>query len=156
MAVKPIPDGYHAVTPYLCISGAAKALDFYRDAFGAVERFRLEMPGGDIGHAELQIGDSVLMLAEACEESSASAPDALGGTTVSIHLYVEDVDALFARALAAGASEIRPPGDQFYGDRTGMLRDPFGHVWALATHTEDLSEAEIGERLQAMMPAQPA
>lgn len=150
MPVQPVPEGYHSVTPYLSIRGAAKALDFYQKAFNAIERFRLPMPNGDIGHAEIQIGDSVIMLADGCDEFDFRSPDLVGGTSVGIHLYVNDVDALFEQAIAAGASTVKPVEDQFYGDRSGTLKDPFGHVWFLATHKEDLTPEEIDQRAAAL------
>jgi PhnB protein len=150
MAIKPIPDGYHAVTPYLSIKGAAEAIEFYKRAFNATEIFRLVAPSGEIGHAEIKVGDSPIMLADACEESGFRSPASLGGSTVGLHLYVQDVDALFAHALGAGAKSVRPVQDQFYGDRSGTLEDPFGHVWFLATHKEDLSPEEINRRADAL------
>ncbi len=151
MAVKPKPDGYHTATPYLIIQGAAKAIEFYKQAFGATELMRLDAPGGTIGHAEIKIGDSPIMLADEHPEMGYRSPQALGGTPVSLMLYVEGVDAMFAQALAAGATIQRPVQDQFYGDRSGTLVDPFGHVWTIATHTEDLSPDEITARLEAVM-----
>lgn len=148
-AVKPIPEGYHAVTPYLIINGADKAIEFYKKAFGATEVMRMKSPDGKIGHAELKIGDSSLMLADEHPDMNARGPKSYGGSPVTIHLYVEDVDATCKRALAAGATELRPVKDQFYGDRTGSLTDPFGHVWHIATHKEDLSAAEMQKRAQA-------
>jgi PhnB protein len=149
--VKPIPEGYHTLTPYLSIQGAAAAIEFYQRAFGAVERFRLVAPNGDIGHAELKIGDSSIMLADDCgTEAAFHNPRTLGGSSIGLHLYVEDVDVRFAQAVEAGAKVIRPVQDQFYGDRTGTLEDPFGHVWFLATHTEDLSPEEIKRRAEAL------
>lgn len=149
MSVKPQPDGYHSLTPYLLIDGAAAAIEFYRAAFGAEELMRL---GDDaqIAHAEIRIGDSVVMLADATTEAFGRCPMALGATCVGLMLYVPDVDARFATALAAGATEVRPVVDQFYGDRSGMLRDPFGHVWTLATHVEDLTPEQISARLAAL------
>jgi PhnB protein len=147
--VKPIPDGYHSVTPYLCIDGAAKALDFYKKVFGATEVLKMQEPGGKVGHAELQIGDSRIMLADEYPDMGFRSPRAIGGSPVSIHLYVEDADAVFNRAVAAGAKSLRPMKDQFYGDRSGSVEDPFGHWWHIATHTEDLSEEEIGRRAAA-------
>jgi PhnB protein len=149
MAVKPIPEGYHTATPYLFVEGAAKAIDFYCRAFGATEVLRLEAPGGRIGHAEIKIGDSLIMLADENREFGALGPKSLGGATSSILLYVEDVDARFQRAIAAGAKEIRPVKDQFYGDRSGTLEDPFGHKWSIATHKEDVSTDEIRRRLES-------
>jgi PhnB protein len=151
MPVKPIPDGYHTATPYLIIRGAAEALDFYRRAFGATELLRVPMPGGKIGHAEIKIGDSIIMLADEAPEMDARSPQALGGTPVGIMLYVEDVDSRFPQAVAAGAKVIKPLADQFYGDRSGTLLDPYGHKWTIATHKEDVSPEEIDKRLAAMM-----
>ena len=150
MTVKAIPDGYHSVTPYLSIRGASQALEFYQRAFNATELFRLVAPSGEIGHAEIRIGDSAIMLADPCEEGSFRHPQSLGGSSVGLHLYVEDVDALFAQAVAAGAKTIRAVQDQFYGDRTGTLEDPFGHVWFLATHKEELTPEEINQRAEAL------
>lgn len=150
MTVKPIPDGYHGVTPYLSIDGAAAAIAFYIQAFGAVELFRLSIPGGGIGHAEITIGGLPIMLADPCEEQHFRSPQSLGGSPVGLHLYVEDVDAVFARAVAAGAKPVKPVQDQFYGDRTGTLEDPFGHLWFLATRKEDLDPEEIGRRADAL------
>ncbi|HVJ73068.1 MAG TPA: VOC family protein [Casimicrobiaceae bacterium] len=147
MTVKATPAGYHSVTPYLCIRGAAKALDFYARAFGAKEKFRLPM-GERIGHAEILIGDSHVMLADEMDDHR--SPQSYGGTPVSLMIYTDDVDAMFKRAIAAGATQKRPVENQFYGDRTGVLVDPFGHVWSIATHVEDVSEEEIGRRMAAM------
>ncbi len=150
MAVKPIPEGYHTVTPYLMIKGAADAIEFYRHAFGAIETFRLTSPNGEIGHAEIRIGDSSVMLADDCGgQASFRNPGALAGSSIGLHVYCENVDALFARAVEAGAKVIRPLQDQFYGDRSGTLEDPFGHVWFLATHIEDVPPEEIGKRAEA-------
>ncbi|MBI4602402.1 MAG: VOC family protein [Planctomycetes bacterium] len=146
MPVKPIPDGYHSVTPYLIVEGAARAIEFYQQAFGASERLRMPAPGGKVGHAELVIGGSCIMLADEFPEMGFRGPRAIGGSPVGILLYVEDVDAVFARAMAAGAKALRPVKDQFYGDRSGTLEDPFGHVWTIATHKEDLSPEEIQRR----------
>ncbi len=150
MTAKPIPEGYHSVTPYLGIDGAAAAIEFYKQAFGAIELFRLVAPGGEIGHAEIRIGNSPIMLADGCAEGPFRSPRALGGSSIGLHVYVDDVDALFARAVAAGAKVVRPLQDQFYGDRTGTLEDPYGHVWFLATHKEDLTPEEIDRRAQAL------
>jgi PhnB protein len=150
MSVKPIPEGFHTATPYLAIKGASEAIEFYKKAFGATERFRLSMPDGVVGHAEIQIGDSCIMLADECDESGFQSPATLGGSSFGLHLYVEDVDARFAQAIAAGATLVSPVKDQFYGDRLGSLKDPFGHVWFLSTHIEDLDEAEIAERAHKM------
>ena len=147
MTVKAIPEGYHSVTPYIIVKGAAKALDFYARAFGAKEKFRLPM-GDIIGHAEIVIGDSHVMLADVMDDHK--DPRKLGGTPVSLMIYTSDADAMFARAIAAGAKQIRPVENQFYGDRTGVLEDPFGHVWSIATHVEDVSDEEIRRRMAAM------
>jgi PhnB protein len=151
MAVKPIPDGYHAVTPYLIVAGAARAIDFYKTVFGASERMRIDGPGGTIGHAELQVGDSVVMLADEVPAMGHKGPKAYGGAAVSLMIYVTDVDATFKRAREAGATAPRPVQDQFYGDRSGTLVDPFGHVWTISTHTEDLSPEEMQRRAEAAM-----
>src|SRR5262249_6668541 len=143
---KPVPDGYHAVTPYLIVSGGAKALEFYAQAFGAVERLRMQDPTGKVGHAEIVIGGSCRMLARAHPEVGALSPSSVGGSPVSLHLYVEDVDAVVARAVAAGATLTRPVADQFYGDRVGGITDPFGHRWSIATHKEDLTNEELHRR----------
>jgi PhnB protein len=150
MTVKPVPDGYHTATPYLIINGAADAIEFYKQAFDAAEVMRLPGPAGKLGHAEIQIGDSRIMLADENPEMGFQGPKALGGTAVSICLYVEDVDAIFPQALDAGAKQLRPLQDQFYGDRSGTLEDPFGHVWTVATHKEDLTDEEIGKRMESM------
>jgi PhnB protein len=144
--VRPIPAGYHAVTPYLSIRGAAQAIDFYKRAFGAKELMRMEGPEGKLGHCEIQIGDSRLMLADEYESMQFLGPRSRGGTTVQIHLYVPDVDTTVARAAAAGGRIIRPVEDQFYGDRAGAIEDPFGHRWHIATHKEDVSLAEAKRR----------
>lgn len=146
---KPIPEGYHSVTPYLIINGATAALDYYTRAFGAVELFRMPAPEGKIGHAEIKIGDSPIMLADEAPEMGYKSPQSLGGSPVSIMIYVEDVDTVFNRAIAAGGKEQRPVKDQFYGDRSGTLEDPFGHVWHVATHKEDVSPEEMERRAQA-------
>ena len=147
MTVPAQPPGYHSVTPYLAIRGAAQALDFYARAFGATETLRLPM-GELIGHAEIRIGDSIVMLAD--EMEGHAGPQTLGGKTVSLMIYTDDVDAMFARAIAAGATAKRPVENQFYGDRTGVLVDPYGHVWSIATHVEDVPGEEIARRLAAM------
>ena len=147
--VKPIPDGYPRVTPYLCVDDAAKAIEFYKEALGAEERMRMDGPDGRIGHAELAIGDSVIMLADEYPDVGALSAKTVGGTPVSIHVYVEDVDDTFARAVKAGAKELRPVEDQFYGERTGWLEDPFGHRWSVASHVEDVSPEEMQERMAA-------
>ncbi|HXT60447.1 MAG TPA: VOC family protein [Pirellulales bacterium] len=149
MPVKPIPNGYHTVTPYLIVNGAAKALAFYQQAFGAKELFRMEHPGGKIGHAEFKIGDSPIMLADEFPEMGARSPQSLGGTPVSILLYVENVDQMTEQAVAAGAKILRPLQNQFYGDRSATLADPFGHTWHVATHVEDVSSEEMSKRAEA-------
>ena len=146
MAVKPIPEGYHSVTPYLIINGAADAIEFYKQAFGATELFRFPAPDGKIGHAEIKIGDSPIMLADEFAEMGYKGPRALGGSPVSLMIYLEDVDTVFNRAVEAGASVKEAVQDKFYGDRTGTLTDPFGHVWHVSTHKEDVSMAEMEER----------
>jgi PhnB protein len=150
MTVKPIPDGYHTATPYLSISGAKDAIEFYKLAFGATEVFCMGTPTGEVAHAEIRIGDSQIMLGEACEDSPMPSPDTLGGSTVAVHLYVEDVDAMFEQAIDAGALDIKSVEDQFYGDRMGTLKDPFGHIWFVSTHIEDLTPEEIQQRAEAM------
>ena len=152
MAIKPIPAGYHTLTPYINIKGAVEAIEFYKKAYGAKEIGRITMAGGTIAHAEIQIGDSKIMLAEESEQWGNKSPQALGGSPVCLCLYVEDVDAVFAQALAAGATvtgemEVK---DQFYGDRSGSLTDPFGHKWTIMTHKEDVSFEEMQERANAM------
>ena len=148
--VKAQPDGYHTATPYLIINGAARAIEFYKKAFGAVEQFRMAQPDGSVGHAEILIGDSVIMMADEFPEKGYRGPLSLGGSTASILLYVGDVDAVFKRAIAAGAKELIPVQDQFYGDRNGTLTDPFGHRWTIGTHIEDVSPEEVGKRVKAM------
>lgn len=144
MAVNPVPDGYHSITPYLCVNGAARAIEFYRDAFGAEEVFRIPMPDGSIGHAEIRIGDTRISLADDNPDGGLLSPQ--GSSPVGLLLYVEDVDALFRRAITAGATVMQPLADQFYGDRMGTLEDPFGHVWFVATHIEDVPEDELEKR----------
>jgi PhnB protein len=150
-SVRPIPEGYHSVTPYLIVSDAAGAIAFYKEAFGAKEIMRMAAPGGRVGHAELKIGDSRIMLADEFPDMGARSPRAIGGTPVSLHLYVEDVDAVAKRAVAAGAKEVRPVKDQFYGDRLGTVEDPFGHLWHVSTHKEDLSPDELKRRAEKTM-----
>ena len=152
MSVNPIPSGYHSVTPYLIVDDAAAAIDFYREAFGAAEVLRLRM-GGKIGHAEIKIGDSHVMLSDEWPDMDMAGPAKRGGTSVSLTLYVTDVDLAFARALRAGARQERAVEDQFYGDRTGTLLDPFGHRWSLATHIEEVAPEEMQRRLDAMTAA---
>jgi PhnB protein len=146
--VQPIPAGYHSVTPYIACGGAAQAIDFYKKAFGASEVMRFPGPGGKVGHAELKIGDSRVMLADEHPEMDFLSPLTRGGSAVHLHLYVADVDKIAERAVAAGAKLLHPVQDKFYGDRTGSIQDPFGHVWHLATHTEDLSMAELRKRAE--------
>jgi PhnB protein len=150
MAVNHVPDGYRSVIPYLVIKGAAAAIDFYKSAFNATEVMRMPAPDGTIGHAELLIGDSHIMLADEHPGMGQLSPATIGGTPVSIMIYVPDVDARFNAALAGGATQRRPVEDQFYGDRLGMLTDPFGHTWMVATHIEDVSPEEIQRRMAAM------
>lgn len=150
MAVKPIPDGYHSVTPYLIVNDGARAIEYYKRAFGATELFRMDAPGGKIGHAELLLGDSRLMLADEFPEMNAQSPKTIGGSPVHLMIYVENVDEVFRQAIAAGGVESRPVKDQFYGDRSGNLTDPFGHSWTIATHKEDVSPEELDRRAKAM------
>jgi PhnB protein len=149
--VNPIPEGYHSVTPYLCVNDAARAIEFYKEAFGATERMRMEAPGGKIGHAEIQVGDSIIALADEFPEMNFRSPQTVGGVSAHFMIYVEDVDARVEAAVAAGAKLTRPVKDQFYGDRTGGVEDPFGHHWYIATHVEDLSPEEIKRRMDAEM-----
>ncbi|HEY6148213.1 MAG TPA: VOC family protein, partial [Thermoanaerobaculia bacterium] len=151
--VKAVPEGYHTVTPYLIIDGAAAAIEFYRKAFGAVEVVRMPSPDGRIGHAEIKIGDSHVMLADERPEMGARSPGTVGGSPVSIVLYVEDVDKVVARAVAAGAKIERPVEDKFYGDRMGGIEDPFGHRWYVGTHIEDVTPEEMKKRMAAMSHA---
>ena len=146
--VKPIPDGYPQVTPYLCVDGAAQAIEFYMEVFGAKERMRMDGPDGRIGHAELCLGDSVLMLADEHADIGFLSPRRLGGTPVMLSVYVEDVDATFERAIHAGAKELRAIENKFYGDRSGEFEDPFGHRWSVATHVEDVSAEEMERRAE--------
>jgi len=150
-SVKPIPDGYPQVSPYLCVDGASAAIEFYSDVFGAKERTRMPQPDGKIGHAELQIGDSVVMLSDEYPEMGVRSPKAIGGTPVIMSIYVDDVRAVFDRAIAAGATAVREVEDQFYGDRTGQFEDPFGHRWSVATHVEDVSPDEMSRRAAEAM-----
>jgi PhnB protein len=148
---KPIPDGYPRVTPYLIIDGASAAIDFYRSVLGARERMRMPAPDGRVGHAELEIGDSLIMLADEFPEMEARGPKAVGGTPVSLHVYVEDADGVFDRAIQAGARALQPVEDKFYGDRSGQFEDPFGHHWSVATHVEDVPPDEMAARAAAAM-----
>jgi PhnB protein len=145
-AVKPIPDGYRSITPYVIVRDGAAAIAFYQKVFGARLRMKLDAPGGKIGHAELEIGDSLIMLADEHPEMGALAPPTIGGTPVGLHVYLADVDAVAAKAIAAGATLKRPVADQFYGDRLGSIVDPFGHLWHISTHIEDVSPDEIARR----------
>ncbi|MGH9883458.1 MAG: VOC family protein [Pyrinomonadaceae bacterium] len=147
--VKPIPEGYHSVTPYLIVKGGADAIEFYKKAFGATELFRMADPSGKVGHAEIKIGDSPIMLADEHPEMGYLGPLNIGGTPVSLLIYVDDVDAVYPQALAAGGEQLKPLQDQFYGDRSGTLKDPFGHVWTVATHKEDVSPEEMDKRAKS-------
>jgi PhnB protein len=153
MAAKPIPEGYHTVTPYLAVDDAAEAIEYYTKAFGAKERGRMEGPDGKIGHAELEIGDSVVMVSDPFPQASTRPPKELGGTSASVFMYVEDVDAAVKRAVDAGATIAMEVADQFWGDRFGTVTDPFGHVWSIATHVEDVSPEEMAERSRQAMAA---
>ncbi len=150
-SVQPIPEGYPQVTPYLSVDGAAAAIDFYGAVLGATERMRMPAPDGKIGHAELQLGDSVIMLADESPEIGFRSPKAIGGSPVTLSVYVDDVDAVVARAEQAGATVVRPVETQFYGDRSGQFQDPFGHMWSIATHVEDVSPEEMGRRAAKAM-----
>ena len=150
----PIPQGYHTATPYLVVSDGAAAIEYYKNAFGATELMRFPGPGGKVLHAEIKIGDSPIMLSDENPEMGAKSPQTIGGSPVGICLYVPDVDSLFKRAIAAGGKELKPVQDQFYGDRSGTLQDPFGHNWTIATHKEDVSSDEMRKRMEAMMKQQ--
>ncbi len=154
MAVKPVPAGYHTATPYLVCKGADQAIECYKKAFGATELLRMPGPDGKVMHAEIKIGDSPIMLGEEVPEMGFRCPQTLGGSPVGIMLYVEDVDGLFEQAIEAGGKQQRPIVDQFYGDRSGTLEDPFGHIWTIATHKEDLSPEQINARFEEMMKRQ--
>ncbi|HSV24044.1 MAG TPA: VOC family protein [Xanthobacteraceae bacterium] len=145
-----IPKGYHAVTPYLCVKGAARAIEFYKKAFGAKEVMRMPGPHGTIGHAEIQISNFRIMLADEHPEMNFRSPQAFGGTPVGINLYVKNVDAIAKRVVAAGAKLLRPVADQFYGDRSCSVEDPFGHVWHIATHVKDVSPREMKKHAAAL------
>lgn len=147
---KPVPVGYHTATPYLVITNAAKAIEFYKEAFGATELTRLATPDGKVMHAEIRIGDSPIMLCDECPDWNALSPLTIGGTSVSVVLYLEDVDTVVNRAVKAGAKLLMPVEDQFWGDRMGTVSDPFGHKWSIATHTENLSPEEIDIRAKAL------
>ena len=146
---KTVPAGYHSVTPYMTLRDAVSAIDFYRRAFGAELVMKLNMPDGKIAHAEMRIGDSIIMMSEENEEWGNKSPLTLGGSPMFLMIYLPDVDAAFAKALAAGATQVRPVEDQFYGDRAGTLKDPYGHQWTLGTHMEDLSQEEVQRRMEA-------
>jgi PhnB protein len=150
MAVKPIPDGYEQAIPYLCINGAAAAIEFYKKAFGATEGVRFPTPDGKVAHAELKVGNAIIMLADESQKMNFRGPNSFGGSPVVIHLYVNDVDAVIARAIALGAKVHRPIANQFYGDRAGSITDPFGHTWHLATHIEDVSPEQMQKRAAAL------
>jgi PhnB protein len=149
MAVKPIPDDYPRVTAYLAIDGASDAIEFYKKIFGAQERFRMPQPDGTLGHAEIQLGDSVIMMSDAFPDMGVVDPKKLGGTPVTLTVYVEDVDATFANALKAGATQLQPVEDKFYGDRAGQFEDPWGHRWNVMSHVEDVSPEEMEKRAAA-------
>jgi PhnB protein len=151
MAVKPIPEGYHTLSPALAVNNASEAIEFYKRAFGAQERMRMDGPGGVVAHAELQFGDSVLMLSDPFPQASTKPPKEVGGTTVTLFMYVEDVDAVVQQAVDAGATVTMPVDNMFWGDRFGTVTDPYGHSWSLATHVEDVSPEEIAERGKAAM-----
>lgn len=153
-AVEPIPRGYPRVCPYLHVDGAAEAIEFYTTVFGATERLRLDGPGGRVGHAELELGDSVVMLADSHPEMGILGPRAVGGTPVVLSVYVGDVDGTIAHAVERGATVVRPVEDRFYGDRTGQIEDPFGHQWSVQTHVEDVPPDEMIRRAEAMAPDQ--
>jgi PhnB protein len=153
MATQPIPEGYHTLSPYLAVDDAARAIEYYAEAFGAKEVVRMDAPGGTIAHAELEMGDSRIMLADPFPQGTTRPPKELGGTSVSVFMYVEDVDAVVKRAVDAGATIAMEPADQFWGDRFGVVTDPFGHVWSLATHVEDVPPEEMAERARAAMSA---
>ena len=148
--VKAIPEGYHTATPYLICDDAAQAIEFYKKVFGATEIMRMPMPGGKLGHAEIRIGDSVIMLADENPEHGVYAPQHYGGTPVSVLLYVEKVDSVFNQAVSAGAKAVRPPQDMFYGDRTSTITDPFGHSWYIHTHVKDVTPEEMRKAMQQM------
>lgn len=156
MPAKAVPDGYHTATPYIIVNGAAAALDFYKKAFGATELFRMASPDGRIGHAEIRIGDSNIMLADEVPGMGFVSPQTLGGSPVSLMLYVPEVDKVFQQAVSAGATAQRPVQNQFYGDRSGTLKDPFGHVWTIGTHIEDIPPDELRRRGEAFMQQQGA
>jgi PhnB protein len=151
MGTKPIPEGYHTLSPYLAVDDAAQAIEYYKKAFGAKERMRMEAPGGKIGHAELEIGDSMVMLSDPFPQATTRPPKELGGTSASVFMYVEDVDAFVKKAVDEGATITMEVADQFWGDRFGSIQDPFGHSWAIATHVEDVPPEEMAERAKEAM-----
>jgi PhnB protein len=151
MAVQPVPEGYSTVTPYLAVPNAAEAIDFYTRALGAKERTRMDGPGGSIMHAELELGDSLIMLSDPFPQASTKTPKELGGTSVSIMVYVDDIDGLYKQAIDAGATSLMEPDDMFWGDRFGSVQDPFGHSWTIATHIEDVSPEEMQKRSEEFM-----
>ena len=153
MSVQPVPEGYHTLIPYLAVDDAAKAIEFYKKALGAKERARIDGPDGKIGHAELEIGDSVVMLADPFPHASTTPPSEAGSTTAAIVMYVEDVDAVVKKAVDEGAAITEEVGDKFWGDRFGTIRDPFGHVWSIGTHVEDVPPQEMAERAKCAMAA---
>ena len=153
MATKPIPEGYHTLTPYLAVDDAAQAIEYYKKAFGAKERMRMDAPEGKIGHAELEIGDSVVMLSDPFPQASTRPPKELGGTSASVFMYVEDVDAVVKQAVDAGATVTMEVADQFWGDRFGTVADPYGHLWSIATHVEDVPPEQMAERAKEAMAA---
>jgi PhnB protein len=153
MAAKPIPEGYHTVSPYLAVDDAVRAIEFYVQAFGAKELVRMEAPGGKVGHAELELGDSRIMLSDPFPQASTQPPKQLGGTSASVFMYVADVDAVVKQAVDAGATVTMEVANQFWGDRFGTITDPFGHVWSIATHVEDVPPEEMAERAKAAMAA---
>jgi len=153
MATQPIPEGYHTVTPYLAVDDATEAIEYYTKAFGAKERVRMETPDGKVGHAELEIGDSLVMLSDPFPQASTKPPNELSGTSVSVFMYVEDVDAVVKQAVDAGATVTMEVADQFWGDRFGSVKDPFGHSWSIATHVEDVPPEEMAERAKVAMAA---
>lgn len=156
MSVKPVPEGYHTLTPYLTIRDAARAIEFYKEAFGAIERGAMKGPDGKVVHAELMIGDSIVMLGEENPQFGALSPQAIGGSGMGLHIYLDGVDAAFDRAVKAGAEVEMPVADQFWGDRYGKLKDPFGHKWSIATHVKDMSDDEMKEAMDEAMAKMPA
>ena len=153
MAVMPIPEGYHSVTPYLAVDDANAAIEYYKKAFGAKERLRMDAPDGSVGHAELEIGDSLVMLSDPTPEATTRPPREVGGTTTGVFLYVPDVDAVVKKAVDGGATVTMEVADQFWGDRFGSIKDPFGHIWSIATHVEDVPPEEIAQRAKEAMAA---